>query len=168
MHILKSSALIGVCVLLAGCFVAPLRVMEPLEVTVIDAETGSPIPNAEIVYLACDVHNRQCSHAHLVRTASSNSGVITIDERRKWGTWFPAPGGLPVPNHLIAIWAPGYSAYVFAQYGDTVESRKRGITRADILDALNAIPKDQSSSEPLLNPVKNLNGGKIRLKRPRT
>src|SRR5688500_17007192 len=98
--------------------------MEPLHVTVVDAQTGRPIPNATVIHMACDVHDSRCERARLVRTSSSEKGTVRISGRREWGPWGPAPGALPVPNHFIAIWADGYSAYVFAQYGDTVESRK--------------------------------------------
>jgi hypothetical protein len=92
-------------------------------------------------------------------------GTVAIYGRRKWGFWVPVPGGIPVPNHFIAIWAPGYSAFAYGQYGDSVESRKREIRRTDILDALSEIPVDQSSSASSLNPTQELEGGKIRLRR---
>ena len=160
-----TSSSLALLLLVSGCIVVPLRVMEPFEVTVTDSETVTPISNATIVYLACDVHDFRCRHADLVRGTSSATGIVKIDGRRKWGIWIPAPGGLPAPNHFIAIWAPGYSAFVFAQYGDTVESRKRGIDRADILEALNAIPADQTSSDSSLNPREELVGGTIRLRK---
>jgi hypothetical protein len=139
--------------------------MHPLDLTVIDADTMRPIENAKVVYVACDVHDSRCEHAGLVRTSSSKTGAVKIPGRREWGPWGPAPGALPVPNHFIAIWADGYSAYAYGQYGDTVESRKRGITRTDILDALNTIPNDRSSSDASLNPTRELDGGKVRLRK---
>jgi hypothetical protein len=150
--------------LASGCFF-PLRVMHSLELTVVDAQSAAPIPNASVVYLACDVHDSRCEYAGLVRTTSSAKGAVSIGARREWGPWGPAPGALPVPNHFIAIWAPGYSAFVFAQYGDTVESRRRYVERTDILEALDAIPRDHASSDPSLNPRRELGGGKIRLRK---
>ena len=94
-------------VLLSGCLVAPLKVAYEVEVTVIDAKTGNPIPNAQVIYLACDIHDFSCSGGRLVRTSSNENGEVSIDSKRQWGFWILAPGGWPVPNHLIAVWASG-------------------------------------------------------------
>jgi hypothetical protein len=152
----------------SGCVIAPLRVAEPLEVIVTDAQSGTPIAEATVIYLVCDVHDFGCKHAKLVRATSALNGEVKIDGQRKWGVWVPAPGGLPAPNHFIAIWAPGYSAFVFSQYGDNVESLKKGTKRADLLDALNSVPSDQASSDPSLNSKEELIGGKIRLRKSQT
>ena len=165
MRRLKVLLTIGLLVFLQGCFVAPLRVAETLDVTVVDAQTALPIPHVTVVYLVCDIHDIQCRHAILVRTSSSERGDLKVGGRREWGPWFPAPGGLPIPNHFIAIWAPGYSAFVFGQYDRTVESKKELVERQDVLDALDSIPNDRSSSDPLLNPRRELHGGKIRLRK---
>src|SRR5438876_4471902 len=109
-----------------GCIIAPLRVAETLDVKVVDAQNGALIQGAKVIYFVCDIHDFQCKHATIVRTTSNESGDLKIEGHRKWGVWIPAPGGLPVPNHFIAIWAPGYSAFVFGQYGDTVESIRHG------------------------------------------
>src|SRR5262245_22767438 len=151
-----------------GCFVAPLRVANTLDVTIVDAQNSTPIPDATAVYFVCDIHDFQCRHATLVRAASNAHGNLKIRGRREWGVWFPAPGGLPVPNHFIAIWAPGYSAFVFGQYRDTVDSIRRHVPRQDLLEALDSIPSDQSSSDPSLNPKEQLHGGKIRLRKEPT
>jgi hypothetical protein len=148
----------------SGCFL-PWRVAEPVKFTVIDAKTEAPIPNAKVVYLACDVHDSSCQHAHLVRSTSSANGAVKIDGHREWAFLVPVPGNIPVPNHFVAIWAPGYSAFAYGQYGDSVASRKRAIARKDILDALNEIPDDHASSAPSLNPSRELEGGTIRLRR---
>ena len=156
---------IGLVVSFQGCFVAPLRVADNLDVTVVDAQSSLPISHATLVYLVCDVHDIQCRHAILVRSSSSERGGLRVRGRRQWGPWLPVPGGLPIPNHFVAIWAPGYAAFVFGQYDRTVESKKNLVERQDVLDALNLIPSDRSSSEPLLNPKRELHGGKIRLLR---
>ena len=152
-------------VLLSGCLVAPLKVAYEVEVTVIDAKTGNPIPNAQVIYLACDIHDFSCSGGRLVRTSSNENGEVSIDSKRQWGFWILAPGGWPVPNHLIAVWASGYSAFVFSQYGGNVTSRREEIRRLDVREALNGIPSDQSSSAHAINPPEELNGGKIKLLR---
>jgi hypothetical protein len=149
---------------LSGCFF-PWRVMEPLEFTVIDAATEAPIPGARVVYLSCDVHDFGCHHAHLVKANSSADGSVVLPGRREWALLVPVPGNLPVPNHFVAVWAPSYSAYAYGQYGDRVASRTRGVTRQDILEAFAEIPNDQSSSDTSLNPSRELDGGKIRLRR---
>jgi hypothetical protein len=148
-----------------GCIVAPLRVAEPLDVRVVDAQDGAPIPGATVIYFVCDIHDFRCEHAALMRTTSNASGGLKIEGRRRWGVWIPTPGGLPVPNHFIAIWAPRYSAFVFGQYGDTVESIKKRVPRQDVLEAFDSISSDRSSSDPSLNPKEELIGGKIRLRK---
>ena len=161
--LIKIILIIFLVINLSGCIIWPLKTSIELEVTVVDTDTNMPVPNAQVVYLACDIHDWGCDHARLVRTTANENGEIDIADSRRFGLWIIAPGGIPAPNHLIAIWAPGYSAYAFSQYGDTVESRKRDIKRQDIIDALNEIPSDQSSSSESLNPRAELIGGKIKL-----
>lgn len=150
---------------LGGCLIWPLKVAEVLDVEVIDATSGTPVPYAEVVYVACDVHDFSCRKAKLVRTKANDKGQIDIDSTRRWGVWIPAPGGLPVPNHLIAIWAPGYSPFVFSQYEDTIASRISSTKREDIIRALQEIPSDQTMNDESLTPRSELIGGKIKLKR---
>jgi hypothetical protein len=162
---LRSSLLVVLVLSLGGCFVWPLKVAEELDVKVIDSVSGNPIPYAEVVYVACDVHDFKCSKAKLVRTKANDKGQIDIDSTRRWGVWIPAPGGTPSPNHLIAIWAPGYSAFVFSQYESTIAMRISETQREDIIRALREIPSDQIMNDELLNPREELIGGKIKLKR---
>lgn len=158
--------------MLTGCIPIhdTIRVAEPLEVIVVDAETEKPIPAASVVYLVCDLHDYGCSRGKLIRTTSDEKGEVKIEGETKTGIVFPRPGGLPVPNHLIAIWSPGYSAFVFIQYksadapiDELLERKKKSVTRTDILKALQEIPEDKASSDEQLNPKKELIGGKIRL-----
>jgi hypothetical protein len=156
--------------ILAGCIPHTIRTAEPLEVIVLDTETEKPIAGASVVYLVCDLHDYGCSKGKLIRTTSNEKGEVKIEGETKTGTWVPVPGGLPVPDHLIAIWAQGYSAFVFIQYklsdahiDELLERKKKGITRTDILKSLNEIPEDKKSSDEQLNPKKELIGGKIRL-----
>lgn len=165
MLLLKSCLLLIFMLSLGGCLVWPLKVAEELNVDVIDAESGRPIPRAEVVYLACDFHDFSCNRAKLVRTQSNDKGKIEIDSTRRWGVWLPAPGGIPVPNHLIAIWTSGYSAFVFSQYPESIDRRVSGTKREDIIRALREIPSDQIMNDELLNPREELIGGKIKLKR---
>lgn len=161
--LLRSCLLVVLVLSLGGCIIWPLKVAEELDVEVIDATSGTPISYAEVVYLACDVHDFSCSKAKLVRTKANDKGQIDIDSTRRWGVWIPAPGGIPAPNHLIAIWAPGYSAFVFSQYEDTIAMRMSGTQREDILSALREIPADQTMNDESLNPKRELIGGKIKL-----
>lgn len=60
---LRSSLLIVLTLSLGGCFIWPFKVAEELDVEVIDATSGTPVPYAEIVKVACDVHNFSCRRA---------------------------------------------------------------------------------------------------------
>lgn len=162
---LRFSILVLLVLSLGGCLIWPLKVAEELGVEVIDATSGTPIPYAEVVYVACDAHDFKCSKAKLVRTKANDREQINIDSTRRWGVWIPAPGGIPLPNHLIAIWAPGYSAFVFSQYEDTIAMRMSGTQREVIISALREIPSDQTLNDESLNPRRELIGGKIKLKR---
>lgn len=153
-----------------GCMPTTVRLANPLEVIVVDAETEKPVVGASVVYIVCDLHDYGCSRGKLIRTTSNEKGEVKIQGETKTGTWVLAPGGLPVPDHLIAIWAPGYSAFVFIQYksadldiNERIKREKEAIKRADILKALQEIPEDKASSDEQLNPKEELIGGKIRL-----
>jgi hypothetical protein len=148
---------------LGGCIIWPLKVSYELQVQVLDADSGAPIPHAQVVYIACDIHDFDCSHARVVRTTANEKGEVDIESKRRFRFWVIAPGGLPVPSHLIAIWAPDYGAFVFSQYGNMIDGRKQQIERQDIMNILNEIPSDQSSSGESLNPRTELIGGKIKL-----
>lgn len=165
MLLLRSSLLVILAFSLGGCLIWPLKVAEELDVEVIDATSGTPIPYAEVVYVACDVHDFKCSKAKLVRTKANDKGQIDIDSTRRWGVWIPAPGGIPAPNHLSAILAPGYSAFVFSQYEDTIATRISGTQREDIISVLREIPFDQTMNDESLNPKRELIGGKIKLRK---
>ncbi|ALA57716.1 hypothetical protein NITMOv2_1288 [Nitrospira moscoviensis] len=102
MLLLKSLLLAALALNLGGC-IWPLKIAEGLEAEVVDAASGNPIPLADVVYLACDFHDFSCNHATLVRTKANEQGKIAIGSTRQWGFWLPAPGGIPVPNHLVAI-----------------------------------------------------------------
>ncbi|MBK7419787.1 MAG: hypothetical protein WAU44_09055 [Nitrospira sp.] len=148
---------------LTGC-IWPLPVAHELNVQVTDAFSSQPIPKAQVVYLACHVHDYDCSNGHLVRTETTEEGKIHISQTYGWGPWFPAAGGLPAPNHLIAIWAQGYSAFVFTQYGDSVSQRLNDTKRGDVRSALQEIPDDRIVNDELLNPRAEFIGGKIKLR----
>jgi hypothetical protein len=163
--LLRSCLLVIFTLSLGGCLIWPLKVAEELDIEVIDATSGTPIPYAEVVYVACDAHDFSCRKAKLVRTQSDDKGKIEIDSTRRWGVWLPAPGGIPVPNHLIAIWAPGYSAFVFSQYPESIDRRVSSTKREDIIRALREIPSDQTMNDESLNPRRELIGGKIKLRK---
>ncbi len=148
---------------LTGC-IWPLPVAQELDIQVIDAHSSKPIPKAQVVYLACHVHDYGCSKGHLVRTQTTDEGKVHINKIHSWGPWIPAAGGLPAPNHLIAIWAQGYTAFIFAQYGDSVSQRLNDTKREDVRSALQEIPDDRIVNDEHLNPRAELIGGKIRLR----
>jgi hypothetical protein len=161
---IRAANLLALLLFFQGCIIAPLRVANDLRVTVTDQQTGAPIGGAPVVYLVCDIHDFDCSNGRLVETISDTQGHVHIEGRRKWGVWIPTPGGLPVPNHTIAIWAPGYSAYVFQQYGGTIQDLAERIDSPAVRGALKRIPADLRSSDPALNPRRELTGGQIRLR----
>jgi len=163
---MRTAILLSSILLAQGCIVAPLRVANDLRVTVTDHQSGAPIAAASVVYYVCDIHDFRCAHGRLVETTSDEQGRVHIKGRRQWGLWIAAPGGLPVPNHTIAIWVPGYSAYVFRQYGGTVEELMDRIDDPAVRDVLKRIPADRRSSDDTVNPQRELIGGKIRLLRP--
>lgn len=151
--------------ILKGCLPIhdTIRVAEPLDVIVIDAETKEPIPGASVVYLVCDLHDYGCNKGKLIQTTSNEKGEVKIEGETKTGTWVLAPGAMPVPSHLIAIWASGYSAFVFIQYksadapiAELLERKKKSIERRDILEALHEIPEDKASSDERLNSKKRI------------
>lgn len=151
---------------LTGC-IWPLPVAQELDVQVIDAESNKPIPKAEVVYLACHVHDHECKEGHLVRTKTTDEGKVHISKLYGWGPWLPAAGGLPAPNHIIAIWAEGYSAFVFTQYGESVEQRQNDTKREDIRSALQEIPDVRIINDEYLNPREEFIGGKVKLRSKR-
>ncbi|MFI5305077.1 MAG: hypothetical protein ACHQYP_09825 [Nitrospiria bacterium] len=163
--LIKILCLGGFSLIISGCFIAPLRVSEELKVLIVDAQSNNPIPNAQVLYLVHDIHEAGWKKAKMVRLTSDNNGNVEIPGRRRWGFWIPAPGGLPVPDHFIAIWAAGYAAYVFSQYDSEFELRHLEPLREDIRMALDEIPVDRSSSNRQLNPEKELSGGQIKLVR---
>ena len=158
--------LLGIALVCQGCIVAPLPISAPLDITIVDASSGLPIPGAVVVHYVCDVHEFSCRNARLVRTTSSAGGRVEIPRRWRWGLWIAAPGGLPVPNHFIAVWAPGYSPFMFSQYDDPLERVIERIraTRPDVAEELKTLPAP-SSSDPSLNPPGEFRGGRLRLRR---
>ena len=156
-------AVLGCVLVLPGCFPAPLRVAHPVKVTVVDAESGLPIANASVVHIVCD--GSRCENATLLRTTTDVDGALSIDGRRQWGVWIAAPHGMPFVRQFTAIWADGYSGFVQSDFHDTAELMKLRVRRLDLIEALESIPKDLSSSDPSLNPVKNLRRATIQLKK---
>ncbi|MBI5695132.1 MAG: hypothetical protein HZC51_05230 [Nitrospirae bacterium] len=151
--------------LLSGCFPFPARTTMPLRTTVVDAESGAPIEGAKVLRIVCDLHDFDCSHAVIDRGHTDQDGYIKMSGKRKWGIWIPAPGGMPVPNHQIAIWKPGYQAFVFSQYGK-VEDVARHTKRNDLKEAIQEIPAERKETTPDDDdPEKMFLGGTVRLYR---
>lgn len=158
---MKSVVIISLLFLLTGC-AYPARIVMPLETRVVDAETGAPIEKATVLRVVCDIHDYRCKHGYTDRGETKSNGEIHLQGMRRWGLWIPAPGGLPVPNHQIAIWKAGYEAFVFSQYGDIEEIKSR-TERADLQAALQEIPQVRKSYSPDDNPNKLFDNGRIEL-----
>lgn len=159
----KSALALSFTFALGGCIPWPIQIIEPLDVSVVDATTGQPLANVEYLRIVCDVHDFTCAHAR-VDAGLAADGHLALPGRRDWGPWTPVPGGLPAPNHQIAIWKPGYQAFVFSQYDDDIDSFASKIERLDIKRQTARIPHERTylhSAEP----EKILRGGIIRLQR---
>jgi len=153
--------LLALLPLLAGC-PYPAQVIMPLTTQVVDAESGAPIEGAQVLRIVCDVHDMQCKKAKMDRGQSDKNGNIKMRGERKWGVWFPAPGGVPAPNHRIAIWKTGYQAFVFSQYG-SIDNIKSFTTREDLKKAVQEVPIERKEYGVEAKPEEIFSGGKIRL-----
>jgi len=145
----------------SGC-ILPMRIVEPIDTRVIDADTGKQLDNVDYLRISCDVHDFSCSHA-LLEKGISHDGNLQLDGKRQWGLWMPVPGGVPVPNHQIAVWKDGYYAFVFSQYDRTIDEFARRADRADIRIAVEQVPKERKYLYSHQNPNDILLGGVIRL-----
>lgn len=152
-------------VALAGCFPYHARVVMPLRTQVVDAGTGLPISGAKVLRVMCDIHDFTCSNATVDRGETDQQGRIDLPGKRKWQLVIPLPGGLPTPNHQIAIWKPGYVAFVFSQYGDVDLLSRRGCERQDLLAALHEIPAERRVYTSKDQPEQLLLDGRIALER---
>jgi hypothetical protein len=162
---LNSILLISMCLTLWGCFVFPLRTIEPLKITVIDASTGTPIEGAIVLRLVCDIHNRDCNNAFIDMNVTNDKGIICLSGKRDFGPWMAAPGGLPVPNHQIAIWKEGYSAFVFSQYDNDIDRFSARTRNKNIIEAVRKIPKERKYLSLETNPYSVFDNGIIKLYR---
>jgi len=126
---------------LGGCVIYPMRVVLPLETTVVDSSTGKPVPNVKYIRVVCDIHDFSCKEPTIDTGESDENGRIGLSGHRKWGVWLPLPGGLPAPNHQIAIWAEGYKVVIFSQYDDDIERFKNMQRNIKVKLILDAIPK---------------------------
>jgi hypothetical protein len=161
---MKKALLIFHLFLLTGCIPYPARVVMPLKTQVVDAESGTPIEGAQVLRIVCDVHDMTCKNAKMDRGQSDNNGNIKMEGERKWGLWFPAPGGFPVPNHRIAIWKSGYQAFVFSQYG-SIDDIKSFSKREDLKSAIREVPLERKECGADAKPEEMFSGGKIGLLR---
>lgn len=148
--------------LLAGCIPFPARTVMPLKTQVMDAYSGKPIPDATVLRIVCDVHDHSCENAIINRGKTDQNGYIKMSGNREWGTWVPAPGGFPVPNHQIVIWKDGYTTFVFSQYG-SLNSIKTATKNSVLIEAIEEIPKDMKYFGEG-NPNKLFLNGSIKLK----
>jgi hypothetical protein len=160
---IKVISVISLLFLLTGCPFTAQTVM-PLESQVVDAETGLPIEMATVLRIVCDIHDRRCTKGKIEKGETDKDGKIKFQGKRQWGLWLPLPGCLPVPNHQIAIWKPGYRAFVFSQYGN-IEDLLSSAIREDVKSAIRAIPKDRNNYTPDDTPEKLFQHGIIKLQK---
>jgi len=160
---MKKIILLFLLPLLTGC-PYPARTVMPLETQVVDADSGSPIESAIVFRVVCDIHDFRCIHGQVEKGKTDQDRKIELEGKRKWGLWIPAPGGLPVPSHQIAIWKSGYEAFVFSQYGD-INDIELSTDREDVKKALQEVPKYRKNYTPDDNPEKMFECGRIMLQK---
>ncbi|MGZ8218872.1 hypothetical protein [Methylomagnum sp.] len=131
-----------------GCFYLALVKM-PISTQIVDAETGQPIAGARLLQVVCDVHDFDCVHGEIDLVQSNQDGLVEVNGKHKWGLWFPAPGGLPSPNHQIAVWKDGYYTFLFSQYSD-FESLQKRLTekRQDLAQMMSMVPTPRKQYSP--------------------
>jgi hypothetical protein len=162
---MKRLLLVLLLVALAGCFPYPARIVMPLRTRVVDAGTGQPISGAKVLRVMCDIHDFTCANAIVDRGETNQEGQIDLPGKRRWQLFIPFPGGMPVPNHQIAIWKPGYVAFVFSQYGDVDHLIRKSCERQDLLAALHEIPAERRVYTPRDQPEQLLLDGRVALER---
>ena len=140
-----------------------MKVVMPLKTRVIDSETDQPVSGAKVLRIVCDVHDFDCNDAYMDTGATNRNGEIELDGKRKWGVWMPVPGGLPAPNHQIAIWKEGYQAFVFSAYDGDITKFEETVRRADIRKAIKEIPKERNLLGEGQDPNQLFSGGEIKL-----
>ena len=163
MKLIKSIPIIFWVFSIWGCFVFPLKTVEPLSTTVVDSESGKPIAGAVVLRIVCGIHDFSCKNASIEKKFTNNKGMIYLGSKREWGPWFPAPGGLPVPNHQIAIWKEGYSAFIFLQYNNDIDQFAAHVKSNDIREAIREIPKERKYLSENIDPSTIFVNGKVEL-----
>lgn len=136
----------------------------PLETQVVDAESGASIEGAQVLRIVCDIHDMKCARGKIDKEQTDRNGKIEMKGERKWGIWFPAPGGIPAPNHRIAIWKTGYQAFAFSQYGE-INDLLSWTNREDLKKAIQEVPKERKNYTPDANPEQMFENGKVKLQR---
>lgn len=150
---------------ISGCvLIYPARIVMPLQTKVVDSRSGKPIENAKVLRIVCDVHDYRCSRGRVDKLETDSDGIVKASGDRKWGAYIPAPGGMPAPNHHIAVWKDGYYAFVFSQYGN-IDDIKDRTDRQDIIDAIEEIPGERKESTVYDDPEKMFLGGEVKLYR---
>lgn len=142
----RFSLIISICLFVSGCVVFPMQTVMPLEAKIIDAHTAEELKGIRYLRIVCDLHDYGCNKALLEDGVFDSD--IKLENKRQWGLYIAAPGGLPVPNHQIAIWKEGYSAIVFSQYDDNINDFAKSVERIDIKDAINEIPTARRQISP--------------------
>jgi len=160
----KAILLITLLPLLTGCLFYPVRTATPVNIRVVDAETGKPIAGAHVLRIVCDVHDLHCQNGRIDRSQTDNEGFVKVAGETRFGFWAPGPGGIPVPSNQIAIWKEGYYALVFSQFGD-IQYIEQSSGRKDIIEAINEIPLDRKFYGRLYDFNEVFSGGQAKLYR---
>jgi len=156
--------MIMVLVLFWGYKPTRVHLIMPLSTRVVDADSGQPIAGAQVLRIVDDIHGYRNGHAYaqMERSYSDTNGHIEMEGKRKWRFRPLGPGSFPVPNHKIAIWKPGYKAFVFSQYSSISEISSR-MDREDLKKAIGEIPRNRIEYGVSDNLNIMLNNGTVKL-----
>lgn len=141
-----------------------VHLIMPLSTRVVDADTGHSIAGAQVLRIVDDFHGYRNDHAYaqMERSYSDANGHVEMDGKREWRFRPSGPGRFPVPNHKIAIWKPGYKAFVFSQYSSIYEISSC-TKRVDLKKAIGEIPHNRIEYGVSDNLNKMLNEGTVKL-----
>lgn len=141
-----------------------VHLIMPLSTRVVDADTGQLIAGAHVLRIVDDFHGYWYGYAHaqMERSYSDTNGHIEMEGKHKWRFRLLGPGRFPVPNHKIAIWKPGYKAFVFSQYS-SISEISSCTEREDLKKAIGEIPLNRIEYGVSDNLNIMLNNGTVKL-----